>query len=154
MNDDRVYTTADTLWILNASSKVFNRLFQRLSTASLLLRLVLAFVFVVGPLSYTASFIMFSASDDKNNDSFSKAAVATLSSLRLLIVDEDMSGILASSSSLVLMTCIVESSSAENEGNTILLFVGVDDKCRVCAVQTGWMNADVVVAVQATATTK
>mmetsp|Transcript_4176 Transcript_4176/g.7252 ORF Transcript_4176/g.7252 Transcript_4176/m.7252 type:complete len:96 (+) Transcript_4176:960-1247(+) len=94
---------------------------------------------------------MFSTSDDKNNDSFSKASVATLSSL-LLIVDEDMSGTFASSPSLVLMTCIVESSSAENEGNTILLFVGVDDKCRVCAVQTGWMNADVTVAVQATTT--
>mmetsp|Transcript_35371 Transcript_35371/g.51995 ORF Transcript_35371/g.51995 Transcript_35371/m.51995 type:complete len:110 (+) Transcript_35371:427-756(+) len=107
------------------------------------------------PLSETASFIMFSTSDDKSNDSFSKAAVATLSSFRLLIVDEDMSGTFASSSSLVFMTCIVESSSAENEDNTIpiLLSVGVDDKCRVCAVQTGWMNADVIVAVQATATT-
>ena len=37
VNDVIVYTMADNLWILNASSKVFSRLSQRFSTFDVLL---------------------------------------------------------------------------------------------------------------------
>mmetsp|Transcript_6464 Transcript_6464/g.10866 ORF Transcript_6464/g.10866 Transcript_6464/m.10866 type:complete len:160 (-) Transcript_6464:199-678(-) len=136
-----VYTTADNLWILNASSKVFSRLSQRLSTASLS---VLTFMLVLRSLKDTASVIIFSTADDERNDSFSKTIVSTLFSLLLLFADEeDLTRTFASSSSKPDMSCLVllESSSIGNDDNTIILLVGVDDKCRVWQ-EIGWRNAD------------